>query len=382
MIKLAFVATGYIVDYDGVSVFIENLLKNFLKEKDVQDKKIYIDIYTNQTAQELLKKRVDTQKTDNINFITIKSGRFVKFLDLQLHLLRKKYDHIFMPTPMPVFFTRGKVTKVVLDLTIKQTPEFFSKAFHLYIDFLIWYMKKFDYAIGYISKQTKDDLEKFYSITDKNKKLLFFENGVPFKVQSYNRPTDEEVEKKFSSSTLEFVAVGRINRSKGFDRILDFLDQLDIYLEDEKRLKKTVLNIVGKQTDETQELFKQKSYKNIDLIFHGYVDDKKLNNLYKNSHYCIFLSRNEGYGLPLIEALWFKTVVIISDLPVFSEIIGEDYPKFSDKTGYKDAIVEFVKKSYFDKSYQKELYTIIEDRVKKAKKAYTNASKTLLELIK
>ena len=45
MRNLAFIATGYIVDYDGISVYIENILKNLLLDQMVQNNKLAIDIY-------------------------------------------------------------------------------------------------------------------------------------------------------------------------------------------------------------------------------------------------------------------------------------------------------------------------------------------------
>ena len=54
MKKIAFVATAYIKNYDGISVYTENLLLEFLKQ--IQDEDISVDIYTGSSVIELLKK--------------------------------------------------------------------------------------------------------------------------------------------------------------------------------------------------------------------------------------------------------------------------------------------------------------------------------------
>ena len=147
-----------------------------------------------------------------------------------------------------------------------------------------------------------------------------------------------------------------------------------------ERFKSITVDIAGKQTKETKDLFLNKNFKNIKLNFHGYVDDDTLNQLYKNSHFCFFLSRNEGYGLPLVEALWFGSIPVISDIPVFGEIVGKDYPKFDDKSGYTDAIKDFVVKSYFDKTYQKKLFEDINKIVEKEKNGYKRSVQNIVEL--
>jgi glycosyltransferase involved in cell wall biosynthesis len=45
--------------------------------------------------------------------------------------------------------------------------------------------------------------------------------------------------------------------------------------------------------------------------------------LYKSARGLLFLSRGEGFGLPLVEAAHFETPILCSRLPVFQEIAGE-----------------------------------------------------------
>lgn len=70
------------------------------------------------------------------------------------------------------------------------------------------------------------------------------------------------------------------------------------------------------------------------LTLLGKVSDEKLAQLYKQASACIFASEDEGFGLPLWEAQYFKTPVIASDIPVFREI-GNDNVTFFDCGNYK-----------------------------------------------
>ena len=384
MRNLAFIATGYIVDYDGISVYIENILKNLLLDQRVQNNKLAIDIYVSKSAKTFFMERIFKEgQGKNINIITVKDqNSIIKIVDLQLKLLfSRKYDVVFIPNPMPLFSSSGKRVKVIHDLTIKQTPELFSSSLHRYINFLIWYMYRFDDAICYISNQTKDDIKNFYQIDQNNKKLLYMPNGIPFKVQNYQRPDMHDVYQKYTSKSIEFVVVGRINKSKGFDRILLFLNYFEQYLETQDKFSTVTLHIAGKQTSETKNILQNANLKNIILNFHGYVEDDKLNDLYIKSQFCFFLSRNEGYGLPLVEAMWLRCIPIISDIPIFNEILGTSYPKFSDESGYENSIKDFIIQIFEDKDYVEALFKKLENSVRIEKEGYKRASDNLIAYI-
>ncbi len=59
------------------------------------------------------------------------------------------------------------------------------------------------------------------------------------------------------------------------------------------------------------------------IVFTGYVNNKKLNNLYKNATSFIYPSIYEGFGIPPLEAQSFGVPVIVSDIEVFREIYGD-----------------------------------------------------------
>lgn len=56
------------------------------------------------------------------------------------------------------------------------------------------------------------------------------------------------------------------------------------------------------------------------IVFAGRVSDGELRWLYENCAALLFMSRDEGYGLPPVEALFFGAKTILSDLPVLREV--------------------------------------------------------------
>lgn len=76
------------------------------------------------------------------------------------------------------------------------------------------------------------------------------------------------------------------------------------------------------------------------VIFTGRVSDGELRWLYSNSTLFLFLSLEEGFGLPCLEAAHFGAPAIVSDIPVFREILGDSarFVSPTNKVALRDAI--------------------------------------------
>ncbi|MEE2567935.1 glycosyltransferase family 1 protein [Pseudarthrobacter sp. J64] len=57
-----------------------------------------------------------------------------------------------------------------------------------------------------------------------------------------------------------------------------------------------------------------------EIIFLGFLSDEELSWCYANANALYFLSLDEGFGLPPLEALSFNCPVVVSDIPVFREV--------------------------------------------------------------
>ena len=77
------------------------------------------------------------------------------------------------------------------------------------------------------------------------------------------------------------------------------------------------------------------------LVFTDFISESEKYSLLKNCQLFIFASKYEGFGIPLIEALYHGCIVLASDIPVFREIGGE-YVNYFDNTKI-NFLVEFYK---------------------------------------
>jgi glycosyltransferase involved in cell wall biosynthesis len=64
------------------------------------------------------------------------------------------------------------------------------------------------------------------------------------------------------------------------------------------------------------------------ILFKMKVSDRELGVLYQNAQAFVFPSFMEGFGLPALEALANNCPVIVSDIPVFHEILGSSATYF------------------------------------------------------
>jgi glycosyltransferase involved in cell wall biosynthesis len=59
------------------------------------------------------------------------------------------------------------------------------------------------------------------------------------------------------------------------------------------------------------------------LVFHDGVSDEEYRRLLRGATALVSASRDEGFGIPLVEAMLLGTPVVVSDIPVFREVAGE-----------------------------------------------------------
>ena len=98
---------------------------------------------------------------------------------------------------------------------------------------------------------------------------------------------------------------------------------IKIFKELIKEDKNIYLKIVGKYGWNNESIIQSiiSTGQNIDYV--GKVNDEDLHKLYKNSDVIIMPSFDEGFGLPLVEALKFNKHVISRNIPIFREVMQE-----------------------------------------------------------
>ena len=81
------------------------------------------------------------------------------------------------------------------------------------------------------------------------------------------------------------------------------------------------------------------------VILAGYVSKEEASVLYENATIYVFPSLDEGFGIPILEALSFSVPVICSDIDVFKEVGGDyvEYFKVGDSISLSKKITSILK---------------------------------------
>lgn len=123
------------------------------------------------------------------------------------------------------------------------------------------------------------------------------------------------------------LAVGRLNHRKNLATILEacckannITPQAPLYIVGSPD------GLSGNLSEAARSLIDDKS-----VVYLGNVSEGNLRWLYENAQALIFLSLDEGFGLPPLEALSFGCPVVLSDIPVLREIY-EGYAEFVHPT--------------------------------------------------
>lgn len=108
-----------------------------------------------------------------------------------------------------------------------------------------------------------------------------------------------------------FIYTGNAYPHKNLSRLIDAILQLKVNLK-----------IVCGRNVFTQRLEKEiKQKRATDLVqILGFISDKKLASLYKNSIAFVFPTLDEGFGLPPMEAINAGTMAVVSEIPVLKEV--------------------------------------------------------------
>ena len=217
-----------------------------------------------------------------------------------------------IPKGLP--FTDIKTVVTIHDLIFMRYPKLYT-----YTDRKIHYRKflhavdKADQVIA-ISEQTKRDIVEFLNVKPSKIKVIYQGCHKLFKAEQ-SKEFKEEVRNKYNLPENYLLNVGTIETRKNLLLAVKAIRKID-----------TVLVVVGSDTPYADEVRKYITAKNMEhkVIFLKNIGLKELVALYQMATIFVYPSIFEGFGIPIIEALYSKTPVITSTGSCFSEAGGPD----------------------------------------------------------
>lgn len=262
---------------------------------------------------------------------------------------RRGIDMFISPSNHLFALLLKNVATIIYDLSPIQYPTFFPRKGALVFKTGIRYFVPRSKFVFTISEVVKNDLAKLSKIPLEKIIVLY-----------------PSVNSSIKSKAINFVDFGlpnnyllTISTLQPRKNILELLDGFKAYLNQypESDLK---LVIIGQKGWYYKDIFKKVDTLDLNdyVVFPGYVDDKYIQSVLKGAKAFIYLSKAEGFGMPILEALNYDLPTIASDIPVFRECF-EDAVFFIDPSKPSD-VVEAINEAVtegFKPIFDKERYT-------------------------
>ncbi len=207
-----------------------------------------------------------------------------------------------------------------------------------------------------VSKWAKEEIMDTYRLPES--KVYVTYNGVDPVYRYFSDISAKEILRKYNVYVSKyFFYVGSMHPHKNVNRLIEaYILLRDSFPDIEEKLL-----IVGKTSygDEVLKMIKNTKYSQ-DIINIGFVPLEDLPAFYSNATALVYASLNEGFGMPIVEAMACGTPVITSNLSAMPEIAGEAAllvdPKRSEeimKGMLRMARDESLRKDLIEKGYKR-----------------------------
>jgi glycosyltransferase involved in cell wall biosynthesis len=252
-----------------------------------------------------------------------------KQVQLPLKILFSKADYVICPDYIaPVFTFNAKRITVLHDSLFWDQKNNYSVFWRKYFITLINLGMNSKTQIVTTSNYSKNNLIKIFG---NNRTINFVYQSINFhKTKSSTYKTPENYLLHIGSFEKRKDLITLV---KAFKLVKD--DSLKLVLAGAQ-----IINGNSEVLDEIKTFIIQNKLEN-KVILAGYVSKEEASLLYKNARIYVFPSLDEGFGIPILEALSFSLPVICSDIDIFKEVGGDcvEYFKVGDSISLSKKII-------------------------------------------
>lgn len=222
-----------------------------------------------------------------------------------------------------------KAAVFIHDVLFQSNPEWFTRVERIYFSPITILAR----WAGVVLTSSSSEKRRIADANPSLKRIVTTGLGIP---SDYNEGAQGQTVAGLTRGSY-VISVGRLNARKNLLRSIEGALRSGVIIPD------FPIVIVGEASGKAEDLTEavQKGVADGRIVFLGYVTNEELLWLYKNAALMTFLSLDEGYGLPPVEAMHLGTKVLASNIPVMHEILG-DYADYVDPTDV-DAIAACIR---------------------------------------
>ena len=237
------------------------------------------------------------------------------------------YHGLSNEIPLDIHKTDIRSVVTIHDVIFERFPAQYSK-----IDVEI-YKRKFKYACDHadkviaISEQTKKDIIKFYN-TPEEKIAVCYQSCNPAFGEAVSEKAKQQVKEKYSLPDQYFLYVGSIIERKNLLGICKAI----YLLRNELTIPLVVIGDGTKYKQQVKDFIKQNGLEKriiflsedpLAKVASSFLKAEDFPAIYQSAIAMIYPSFFEGFGIPVLEALWSRLPVITSNVSCLPEAGGD-----------------------------------------------------------
>ena len=184
-----------------------------------------------------------------------------------------------------------------------------------------------------ISEATKKDIVQLYNI-DKEKISVVY-NGTNFEnIGPIDEKKQKEIRQKFGIENTPFLLfVSTIEPRKNIETLIKAFN----YVKEKynSNLKLILAGGLGWKFEGVLKLFEEAKYKE-DIVMPGFISKEEKKYLYQHAEAFVYPSLYEGFGLPILEAMAERTLVITANNSSLPEVGGDVAFYYNDTLSYEE----------------------------------------------
>jgi glycosyltransferase involved in cell wall biosynthesis len=231
----------------------------------------------------------------------------------------KKYraDLFLSPDGWLSLRSKTKSMAVIHDLNFFHFPEFIP--WHIQ-QYYAYYFPRFiskAHRIATVSEFTRNDIISRFRYDNSRIDVVY--NGANDIFKPVSEPDQNTTRKKYAGNCPYFLFTGLIHPRKNLTNLIRAFKQFKQSANSDVKLL-----IVGSRKWWTEDM--QKAYENSafreEIIFTGRVDDESLHMIMGSALALVYASHFEGFGIPILEAMYCDTPIITSETSSMPEVGG------------------------------------------------------------
>lgn len=295
----------------GIGMYLYDFLKELIKDKEFEFI-LLSDVETSEYMNYFRKMGVDIRTQGKEVYKSAGVYPYFKFIQQELDKIQ---PDIFweVNTVIPIKL-RGKFKTMITvhDMFPITHVKYFGIIYSLYFRYSLHKTLAYTDMILYNSNQTKITTETAFP---KAKNII---NSIGYIISN---PLTESLP---LNNNGYFLYVGNMEKRKGVDLLLKG------FREYKKRGGNKKLTIAGKmQEDDIRELLSDVMAEIEDVEYLDYVSHETKQQLYANCDCFVFPSKAEGFGMPILEVMKYNKPILVSNLNIYDELIGDCLNKFN-----------------------------------------------------